>query len=98
RYDTPFGGLYWQVTGVDGGDTAASRSLWDFALPLPTPKLAEGESSYKVIPGPSGQTLTMLARRIRYPAANKSYVAMVAADRAALTATISQFSNQLAIA
>src|SRR5262249_39834372 len=97
RYDTPFGGLYWQVTDIDNGDRAASRSLWDFALRMSAANLS-GDASYSVIAGPSGQTLTLLTRLLRYPAANKSYVAMVAEDRAALNATIGQFSGQLALA
>jgi len=34
RYDTPLGGLYWQVEDKDGGTSTRSRSLWDSTLSL----------------------------------------------------------------
>ena len=98
RYDTPFGGLYWQVTDLDRGETVASRSLWDFALRRSPAGLGDGQSAYAVMPGPAGQTLTVLARRFLYQAGNKSYLAMVAEDRAPVDAAINQFGGQLAIA
>jgi signal transduction histidine kinase len=98
RYETPFGGLYWQVTDLDLRETARSRSLWDFALTVPNVGLADGTSEYVVIPGPGGQTLLALARRMLYRDEGKSYLAVVAEDRAGLAAAIGQFGRELAVA
>lgn len=35
RYDTPFGGRYWQIELVETGQIARSRSLWDFVIDAP---------------------------------------------------------------
>jgi signal transduction histidine kinase len=99
RYDTPFSGRYWQVADPERGEAARSRSLWDFELALPPITEANGgAAAYAVIPGPSGQTLSAMARRVQYEADARSYVAMVAEDRAALTASIAEFLRDLAIA
>jgi signal transduction histidine kinase len=98
RYETPFGGRYWQVTDLGAGESARSRSLWDFTLALPARDSSTGAPQYLVIPGPAGQTLSALARRIEFQANPRSYLAVVAEDRAPLSASISQFAGDLAVA
>jgi signal transduction histidine kinase len=97
RYETPFGGRYWQVTDSARGETARSRSLWDFELAVPAAG-DDGMAQYVVIPGPAGQTLSAMARRIRYEGNPSSFVAIVAEDRAPFAASIGQFASDLAVA
>jgi signal transduction histidine kinase len=100
RYSTPFGGLYWQVTDTRSGDIARSRSLWDFEIAVPAESVEGGEPHFVVLDGPADQTLSVLARLISYPVADgtRSFVVVVAEDRAAFIASISRFSTELAVA
>ena len=45
RYDTPLGGVYWQVRDLDTGDVIRSRSLWDIELPAEAP--ADGRADFR---------------------------------------------------
>ncbi len=100
RYSTPFGGLYWQVTDARSGEIARSRSLWDFEMAVPAESVEGGEPRFVVLDGPADQTLSVLARLISYPLADgtRSFVVVVAEDRAAFIASISRFSTELAVA
>jgi signal transduction histidine kinase len=100
RYSTPFGGLYWQVTDSESAEIARSRSLWDFEIAIPAESVEGGEPQFKVLDGPADQTLSVLARLISYPVADgtRSFVVVVAEDRAAFIASISRFSTELAVA
>src|SRR5690606_18701138 len=57
RYDTPFGGRYWQVELMETGQIARSRSLWDFVIDAPT---ADDEVHHQ--PGPEGRHLILRTR------------------------------------
>lgn len=83
RFDTPYGGLYWQVGTTDGRQTR-SRSLWDFVLDAPT--LDGGERRIADIEGPSGARLLAVARRltIESGALETELVAIAALDRSEL--------------
>jgi signal transduction histidine kinase len=52
---------------------------------------------YAVLPGPSGQRLSALARVISFPAAAGSYLVIVAEDRAPIAESISRFGRDLAV-
>jgi len=69
---------------------------WDFALPLTAARsLPRASRPMRSFRDRSGQTLTMLARRIRLTRREQVVsVAMVPRTAARLAATISQFSNQ----
>ena len=98
RYDTPFGGLYWQVEEI-GAEIGRSRSLWDFVLPTaalpdsPTPRFTRLE-------GPAEQSLSALVRDIRLEAdgVQRAQRVTVAEDRAGLDAAIARFGRALAAA
>ncbi len=99
RYETPFGGLYWQVSNITDGDVVRSRSLWDYELTAVAPD--DGAPQFLVLDGPDNQTLTALAQQIRFPTASgatQPYLAVVAEDRASLSASVYRFGSALAIA
>lgn len=98
RYDTPFGGLYWQVTDTASGEVFRSRSLWDYQLAAPAPD--DGTPRFSVIQGPDNQTLSALARQIRFRSTGDTepFLVIVAEDRAALSASVYRFGADLAVA
>jgi signal transduction histidine kinase len=100
RYDTPFSGLYWQVGRLDGTASLRSRSLWDFELAPDGKALGDGTSHFVTLPGPSGQSLSALVRKIHYtqPSGPADFLVLVAENRAVLDASIAQFGRDLIIA
>jgi signal transduction histidine kinase len=98
RYDTPFGGLYWQLQETGRG-VGRSRSLWDFVLPSadvpdsPAPRFTRLE-------GPAQQSLSALVRDIRLESGGvqRALRVTVAEDRAGLDAAIGRFGLALAAA
>jgi len=100
RYDTPFGGLYWQVEDIAQGDIGRSRSLWDFVLQSAALPAADTGALFTTLAGPSGQTLSALVRDIRLKTVTATLALRVtiAEDRAALDATIARFGWELATA
>lgn len=99
RYATPFGGRYFEVTRLDTGEVAASRSLWDFDIVLP-PAAVSTESQYAVIRGPLDQSLSTVARlvTIRTTEGDVPFFYIVAEDRAGLMRAIADFRSNLVIA
>ena len=55
RYNTPLGGLYWQVDDADTGTSVRSRSLWDETLPLHSIARHGNEAALATITGPAGR-------------------------------------------
>lgn len=83
RFETPYGGLYWQVVWDDG--TERSRSLWDAVLALPDDTLGDGGVHVHGLSGPQGEDLLVLERSVTLPArlgggAARVAVAMAAAE------------------
>lgn len=60
QYDRPYSGHYWQIA-LDGVESR-SRSLWDYALPLP-PALS-GQQTLD-LPGPRGERLLVLDQTLQ---------------------------------
>src|SRR6056297_630420 len=67
RFARPYGGLYWQIEAE--GRVLRSRSLWDYALPLPPDELGAGAPHHHALPGPDGGALLVLERSARLPEA-----------------------------
>jgi signal transduction histidine kinase len=107
RFDTPLGGLYWQVDDLQGGvggvGLLRSRSLWDTALALPADELPAGTVHAHRLSGPGGQTLLVRERSIRLggaPNANAGKAARtlrlaVAEDRAELVRARNAFAADM---
>lgn len=107
RWSRPYSGLYWQIehldpaTGraADAQEPARSRSLWDFRLELPSGAASRAETVHREIPGPDGQSLRALERRVRFapPAAAPDWRLVVAADDAALQRDVARFTGLLGL-
>ncbi|ETR75633.1 histidine kinase [Afipia sp. P52-10] len=67
RFETPYGGLYWQVGNADG-QRARSRSLWDFVLVAPADG-ANKERRVADIDGPDKAKLLAVIQDISVPVA-----------------------------
>ena len=98
RFQEAFSGWYWQVTpvGESGGrldyeNGLNSRSLWDgdLQLSLDTPSTQYQQS---IVAGPEGQSLRLVARKIRLPNADQPYVIAVAGDQAEIDIEASRFN------
>lgn len=92
-YQRPYSGHYWQVEL--GGEHLRSRSLWDYDLPLPEP---DGATTWLGdLPGPAGETLLVLDRRLRMqtPDGEVPLRIAVATDRAELDQIRAEFLRDL---
>ncbi|MGC9418976.1 MAG: sensor histidine kinase [Rhodovulum sp.] len=96
RFDRPYGGLYWQIR-AEGGVLRA-RSLWDYEIPLPPDALDDGAEHVHDLPGPAGQPLLAVERRVTLPdrLGGGSLRATVAMDRTDLAAARADFLRDLA--
>jgi signal transduction histidine kinase len=70
RYDTPAGGLYWQVLDLASGEAERSRSLWDTGLEVPAPP-AQSAPAFATVAGPAGQLLDALTQDVTLPGAGE---------------------------
>lgn len=91
RYETPFGGRYWQIESLDDGSVARSRSLWDHVLDVPAVEneLYHGE-------GPEGRHLIMLTQRLKIEDAavgTRTYRVTVAEDHQPIHDAAQQFGQ-----
>lgn len=103
RFERPFSGLYWQIN--DGSAVLfRSRSLWDTRLAPPSRQQVR---SVRIMagtgimqwnaPGPEGQILRVLARRITLPGEKRMLYLMVAGDLAELDEASDNFNRALGI-
>ncbi len=99
RFAVPLSGLYWQA-GDDAGQLVRSRSLWDAVLALPRDEPPQGELHRHELAGPSGQTLLVAERRVRFTVGDRpSWIRLaVAADLARVAAARRAMTADLAIA
>ncbi|MDA8251966.1 MAG: ATP-binding protein [Rhodospirillales bacterium] len=79
RFERPYSALYWQVDGP-GGTMLRSRSLWDRTLPLPRDTPANGQMHRHLVPGPDGQHLVAVERKVSLPGLRGVVRAAVAGD------------------
>lgn len=103
RFDIPFSGWYWQITELDTDDPdlLASRSLFDFRLPLPHNRAIRPDRQSlrrAYVPGPEDQRLRIIEREIRLVGSEQAYSFAVAGDGAEITAEVAAFNNILFIA
>ncbi|SDB72892.1 Signal transduction histidine kinase [Agrobacterium fabrum] len=98
RYETPFSGVYWQITDVDNQQALRSRSLWDKNLQTGA-KNTDGEH-FASVQGPAGQSLLALSLTTTFKARNleRHYQIVVAQDRSILDETIRKFAWEMAAA
>ncbi|VFU16307.1 ATP-binding protein (plasmid) [Methylocella tundrae] len=91
RFQRPYSRFYWQVEDQTG-NRIRSRSLWDAVLPLPVDAPADGEIHRHRLPGPDGQRLVAIERRVTLPGYPQVVRAAVAADVVSLEDSIDSIS------
>jgi signal transduction histidine kinase len=93
RFEQPAGGLYWQIDAA-GQPPLRSRSLWDEALTVPTPRSSTEEDHAHIMTLPSGGEIFALEKLVvlnNESGKEKSVVMTVGLDRAWVTNPVSQF-------
>ena len=95
RFARPLGGLYWQIEAE--GRILRSRSLWDYALPLPPDELPDGAEHGHDLEGPRGETLLTVERSVSLSTrlGGTTLRAAVAMERAELAAATRGFTADL---
>ena len=99
RYDTPYGGAYWQVSDAAGAPVLRSRSLWDDVIPG-GPAGSEPDDEAVEREGPGGATLYVLERDVHREDGGKTraYRLQVAVDHAELEALRRSFALDMGVA
>ncbi len=64
RFDLAYSGLYWQIDDETVSRQLRSRSLWDYALPLPADSHGAGEVHRYFLPGPDTNTVIVEEREL----------------------------------
>lgn len=98
RFETPAGGIYWQISDPASGQTMTSRSLWDTVLPVPTALPADGSSQSSEIAGPDGERGQMLARQLVFDGkggTTRNLVVAIAEDLSTVIAANAAFRSDL---
>ncbi|HET7267908.1 MAG TPA: HAMP domain-containing sensor histidine kinase [Oleiagrimonas sp.] len=93
RLETPAGGYYWEI--VAGPHALRSRSLWDGDLQR-VPNVPSDHWVMHRAPGPYGQSVSIVERRIDSPALTSPVLVQLAQDTAPLAAARSEFGHELA--
>jgi signal transduction histidine kinase len=94
RFDTPAGGLYWQISA--GQESQRSRSLWDEAL-APSPDADALEWRTRRVDGPFGQRLFLLERIVQPANSSQRVLVQLALDENELIVARDDFSLTLAM-
>lgn len=98
RFQSVFGGLYWQIDDTTAGTQLRSRSLWDTFLKVPGDVLRPGETHVHDTTGPQGSELLVHETMVLLSAPDGDHRLRisVAIDRAEISALATGFSRDLA--
>lgn len=98
RYETPLGGVYWQVEDRDTGKVLRSRSLWDLQLPASTAQ--QTSPLITQVSGPGGKPLIVLAQTISVESTKgvRRFGVAVAEERSTDDDPITHFGRNLLLA
>lgn len=66
RYETPAGGIYWQISDPTDGTVTRSRSLWDTVLKFEMPLPEDSTVRVAKIAGPDADEALALGRRLSF--------------------------------
>ena len=94
RFETPEGGLYWEVTAPSG--TQRSRSLWDQVLP---PSTAADELDWRThfVDGPFGHDLLLLDRIVQPEGSKDKVLVQLAVNEEEFDVAAAEFGQTLAL-
>lgn len=98
RFEQPLSGRYWQVAVLPDGPVLRSRSLWDFAIDLPSDGEVDDEAHHYRVPRPDGSELYLLQRRVVLSDRLEGATAQVAVaiDAAEVSTAVYRFASVLA--
>src|SRR5262245_6267751 len=94
RFDSPAGGLYWQISTNE--QSQRSRSLWDQAL-APSPEADAREWKTRRADGPFGQRLFLLERIVQPAGSTETVLVQLALDENEIRVARADFSLTLAL-
>jgi signal transduction histidine kinase len=105
RYQRVYSGRYWQIVPVTSSlrqtHAKRSRSLFDKVV-VPSDRERRADVAWGHAPGPDGQDLRTVERRIEFPVTatakpdnTRAYTFLVAGDTAEVQKRVSQFNNAL---
>lgn len=97
KFERPYSALYWQVEGPDG-TLLRSRSLWDQTLVLPKDSPADGEMHRHIVPGPDGQRLVAVERKVSLPGQPDMIRAAIAGDLNVVSRATGEFVRTTTLA
>lgn len=98
RFQSVFGGLYWQIDDAATGTQLRSRSLWDTSLDIPGDALEPGQTHVHDTTGPQGSTLLVHEIMVVLAGAGGDHPVRVsvAIDRAEISGLATGFARDLA--
>lgn len=94
RFNLAYSGLYWQIDDLSKERQLRSRSLWDFALPLPDNPHGAGEVHRYFVDGPEESTVIVEERElvVATPHGVRSIRISAAMNYETITSARSQFT------
>ncbi len=97
RFTLAYSGLYWQIDDVAVKRQMRSRSLWDYALPLPEDSHVTGEIHRYRLPGPDSSTVMVEERQliVATPKGSRPVRISAAMDYQTVTQARSQFAYDM---
>jgi len=97
RFTLAYSGLYWQIDDVTMKRQMRSRSLWDYALPLPTDAHVTGEIHRYILPGPDNSNVMVEERQliVATPKGSRPVRISAAMDYKSVTQARSQFAYDM---
>lgn len=97
RFKLAYSGLYWQVDDLSMKRQLRSRSLWDFALPLPEDTHTTGEVHRYLLAGPDGSSVIVEERQliVATPKGARPVRISAAMDYETITRARSQFTKDM---
>lgn len=93
RFDEPYSGWYWQISGK-GAASFRSRSLWDLELQSHVGKVY-AHPHFSDIIGPEDQHLRVVERDILLPDSDRVFRFLIAADRSEIREEVAEFNRML---
>jgi len=93
RFEQPYSGWYWQVTGA--GEPLRSRSLWDETLAIDASPSSAGATTIEAAAGPRGDAIRVATRAITLPGRAEPVLVAVAGPASEVTHAVTRFDRLL---
>lgn len=93
RFEQPYSGWYWQVSGA--GEPLRSRSLWDETLAIDASPIPAGGTTIAPFTGPRGDALRVATRTITLPGHRGPVLVAVAGPAGEIADAVARFDRLL---